>query len=89
MAFTTLGMSGVAFNQVDTAPGFGLGTQAFGSDGRLYVYAVAAEAISADATGLAVDADTFEVAAAEGGEYTAPAVDVASGNYAWFSKASV
>ena len=88
MAFTTLGMSGVNFNQVDTAPGFTLGTQAFGSDGKLYVYAVAGAAIAADDADCSVNATTF-VATASGGAYKAPNVAVASGSYAWFGKASV
>ena len=88
MAFTTLGMSGVAYNQVDTAPGFTLGTQTFGSDGKLYVYAVAGDDIAADTAVCDVDPATFEVAAT-GGLYASPAVDVATGNFAWFSKASV
>jgi hypothetical protein len=88
MAFTTLGMSGVNFNQVDTAPGFTLGTQVFGSDGKLYVYAVAGAAISADDADCSVNATTF-VATASGGAYKAPNVAVASGSYAWFGKASV
>ena len=88
MAFTTLGMSGVAFNQVDTAPGFTLGTQVFGSDGKLYVYAVAGAEIAADTAVCDVDPDTFEVAAT-GGAYTSPNVVVPAANYAWFGKASV
>lgn len=88
MAFTTLGMSGVSFSQVDTAPGFTLGTQVFGSDGKLYVYAVAGADITADTAVCDVDPATFEVAAT-GGAYTSPSVDVATGEYAWFGKASV
>lgn len=88
MAFSTLPLSGIAFNQVDTAPGFTLGTQTFGSDGKLYVYAVAGEAISANDADCSVNATTF-AATASGGSYKAPAVAVASGSYAWFSKASV
>ena len=88
MAFTTLGMSGVALSQVDTAPGFTLGTQVFGSDGKLYVYAVAGAAIAADDADCSVNATTF-VATASGGSYKAPNVAVASGSYAWFGKASV
>lgn len=88
MAFTTLGMSGVSFSQVDTAPGFTLGTQVFGSDGKLYVYAVAGAEIAADTAVCDVDPATFEVAAT-GGAYTSPSVVVPAGNYAWFGKASV
>ena len=88
MAFTTLGMSGVSFSQVDTASGFTLGTQVFGSDGKLYVYAVAGAEIAADTAVCDVDPATFEVAAT-GGAYTSPSVVVPAGNYAWFGKASV
>lgn len=89
MAFTTLGMSGVNFDQVDAAPGgFKAGTQAFGSDGRLYVYAVAGEDVAADTAVCDVDPATFEVAAT-GGAYLAPNYAVPTGSYAWFSKASV
>ena len=88
MAFSTLPLSGIAFNQVDTAPGFTLGTQTFGSDGKLYVYAVAAVDISANDADCSVNATTFAVTAS-GGAYKAPSVAVASGSYAWFGKASV
>ena len=89
MAFTTLGMSGVNFNQVDAAPGgFKAGTQVFGSDGKLYVYAVAAATIAANTTTCSIDPATFAVTATLGA-YTSPNVSVPSGSYAWFSKASV
>ena len=88
MAFSTLPLSGIALSQVDTAPGFTLGTQTFGSDGKLYVYAVAGANISANDSDCAVDATTF-VVAASGGAYKAPSNAVASGSYAWFGKASV
>ena len=88
MAFTTLGMSGVDFNQVDSASGFHLGTQVFGSDGKLYVYAKAAATISANTATCSVDPATFE-ATATLGAYKSPNVSVPSGSYAWFGKASV
>lgn len=88
MAFTTLPMAGVDFNQVDSASGFTLGTQAFGSDGKLYVYAVAGANIAADTAVCDVDPATFEVAAT-GGAYTSPSSAVSTGEYAWFGKASV
>ncbi len=65
-----------------------LGLQVFGSDGRLYVLAKAGATISASDTACSVDPSTF-VATASGGSYTSPAVALASGDYAWFSKASV
>jgi hypothetical protein len=65
-----------------------LGSQVFGSDGLLYVLAVADATIAASTTVCDIDPATFEVAAT-GGAYTSPAVALASGDYAWFSKASV
>lgn len=89
MAFTTLGMSGVNFDQVDAAPGgFKAGTQVFGSDGRLYVYAVAGADISADDADCSINTTTFAVTAS-GGSYLAPNYAVPTGSYGWFSKASV
>ena len=88
MAFSTLPLSGIAFNQVDTAPGFTLGTQTFGSDGKLYVYAVAGADISADDADCSINTSTFAVTAS-GGSYLAPNYAVPTGSYGWFSKASV
>lgn len=88
MAFTTLGMSGVAFNQVDSEAGFTLGTQVFGSDGKLYVYGKASATIAANTTTCSVDPATFAVTATLGA-YKSPNVSVPSGSYAWFGKASV
>lgn len=65
-----------------------LGLQVFGSDGKLYVLAKAGASISASTAVCDVDPDTF-VVAATGGAYTSPAVALSSGDYAWFSKASV
>lgn len=65
-----------------------LGLQVFGSDGKLYVLAKAGASISASDTDCSVDPATF-VATASGGAYTSPAVALSSGDYAWFSKASV
>lgn len=65
-----------------------LGLQVFGSDGKLYVLAKAGATISASDTDCSVDPSTF-VATASGGSYTSPAIALASGDYAWFSKASV
>ncbi len=70
-------------------PTFGpLGTQVFGSDGKRYVFAKAGANIAANTTVVDINATTF-VAAASGGAYTSPTVAIASGEYAWFSKASV
>ena len=65
-----------------------LGSEVFGSDGKLYVLAKAGEAITASTATCSINASTF-VATASGGSYTAPATTMASGNYAWFAKASV
>lgn len=65
-----------------------LGLQVFGSDGKLYVLAKAGATINASDTDCSVDPATF-VATASGGAYTSPAVALATGDYAWFSKASV
>ena len=65
-----------------------LGAQVFGSDGVRYVFAKAGAAITATLTTCTVNASTF-VATASGGTYTSPATTMASGDYGWFSKASV
>lgn len=65
-----------------------LGTQVFGSDGRLYVYAQANASISASTSVCNINTTTFLVAAS-GGSYTSPAVAMSSGDRGWFSKASV
>lgn len=77
-------------NSAGTAiPTFGpLGTQVFGSDGKRYVFAKAGAAISASTSVCDINTTTF-VVAASGGAYTSPTVAVASGEYAWFGKASV
>lgn len=65
-----------------------LGTQVWGSDGKLYVYAQANASISASTAVCTVSASTF-LATASGGSYTSPAFAMASGDRGWFSKASV
>ena len=102
MAFSTLPIAGVGLN-VDvplsfvyvagttdiTIPNIGpLGTQTFGSDGKRYVLAQAAEAIAADTAVCDIDPDTFQVAAT-GGAYASPAVALEEGQVAWFGTASV
>jgi len=91
-------MAGIDLNGVTTTnsnsagtaiPTFGpLGTQVFGSDGKRYVFAKAGAAISASTSVCDINTTTF-VVAASGGAYTSPTVAVASGEYAWFGKASV
>ena len=65
-----------------------LGSQVFGSNGKLYVYAQANAAITASTAVCTVNATTF-LATATGGSYLSPAVAMASGDRGWFSKASV
>jgi hypothetical protein len=65
-----------------------LGSQVFGSDGKRYVLGVAGAAIAASTATCSINASTFVVSAA-GGSYAAPAVAVASGDYAWFAATSV
>ena len=80
---TNLNSAGVA------VPTFGpLGTQVFGSDGKRYVLAKAGATIAASTAVCDINTSTFSVAAS-GGSYTSPATGLVSGDYAWFSKASV
>jgi hypothetical protein len=65
-----------------------LGLQVFGSDGLLYVLAKANASIPASTAVCTVSPTTFLVTAS-GGAYTSPAVALVSGDFAWFSKASV
>ena len=102
MAYSVLPIAGVnlvgttpiSFTYVDgstaiSIPAFGpLGTQVFGSDGKRYVFAKAGATITASTATCTVNTSTF-AATATGGSYTSPAVDLASGDYAWFAAASV
>jgi hypothetical protein len=65
-----------------------LGSQVFADDGKRYVLGVAGAAIAASTATCSINASTF-VVTASGGSYAAPAVAVASGDYAWFAVASV
>jgi hypothetical protein len=65
-----------------------LGSQVWASDGKRYVLGVAGAAITASTATCSINASTF-VVTASGGSYTAPAVAVASGDYAWFAATSV
>jgi len=69
-------------------PAAKLGTQVWGSDGKLYVYGQANAAITASTAVCTVSPTTFLVTAS-GGAYTSPATTMASGDQGWFSKASV
>ena len=99
MAYSTLPIAGVDLVDIQTVaenalnggttPNFGpLGAETFGSDGKRYVWAVAGEAITASTATCSINASTF-VATASAGTYLAPTTTMASGDYGWFSKASV
>ena len=65
-----------------------LGVQVFGSDGLRYVFGKANASITASTTACTVNTSSFLVTAS-GGAYTSPAYDMVTGDYGWFSKASV
>lgn len=65
-----------------------LGSQVFGSNGKLFVYAQANAAIPASTAVCTVNATTF-LATASAGSYLSPAYAMAVGDRGWFSKASV
>ena len=65
-----------------------LGVQVWGSDGLRYVFGKANATITASTTACTVNATTFLVTAS-GGSYTSPAYDMVTGDFGWFSKASV
>ena len=65
-----------------------LGVQVWGSDGLRYVFGKANATITASTTACTVNATTFLVTAS-GGSYTSPATDMVTGDFGWFSKASV
>jgi hypothetical protein len=98
MAYSTLPIAGIDLEVTQTAAeivingepaNFGpLGTQTFASDGKRYVWAVAAATIAPSTTVCNIDTTAFTVAAT-GGAYISPAVSMVSGDYGWFSKASV
>jgi hypothetical protein len=97
MAYTTLPIAGVDLVDTQTVADiastgsvtFGpLGTQTFANDGLRYVWAVAGAAITASTATCSVNASTF-VATASAGTYLSPTIAMASGDYGWFSKASV
>ena len=98
MAFTITPLAGIDLtnlaqtnsNSAGTAvPTIGpLGAEVFASDGFRYVFAQAGAAITASTTTCSINASTF-VATGSAGTYLSPATAMASGDYAWFSKASV
>jgi len=98
MAYSVTPLIGVDLNNIVTTnpnsagtavPTFGpLGTQVFGSDGKIYVLAQANASISASTTTCTVNATTFLVTAT-GGSYASPAVALSSGDVAWFGRTGV
>jgi hypothetical protein len=98
MAFSTLPIVGVDLVDTQTVAEqatlsglvtFGpLGAETFASDGLRYVWAKAGEAITASTATCSINTTTF-VATASAGTYKAPTATMASGDYGWFSKASV
>ena len=98
MAYSTLPIAGIDLEVTQTAAeivingepaNFGpLGTQTFASDGKRYVWAIAAATIAPSTTVCNIDTTAFTVAAT-GGAYISPAVSIVSGDYGWFGKASV
>ena len=97
MSYSTLPIAGVdlgenAYTNLNSAgtavPTIGpLGLQTFGADGFRYVFAQAGAAIGASTATCTVNASTFQ-ATVGGGTYLSGA-SMASGDYGWFSKASV
>ena len=92
MAFSVTPTSGINFSAVyptaaDAQIG-PLGLEVFGSDGKIYVLAKAGAAIPASTAVCSIDPATF-AATATGGAYASPATALATGNVAWFGKASV
>jgi hypothetical protein len=97
MAYTVLPIAGVDLVDIQTVAeqessngaSFGpLGAETFASDGRRYVWAKAGEAITASSPSCTINTSTF-VATASDGSYRAPVSTMASGDYGWFSVASV
>jgi len=98
MAYSTLPIAGIDLNSIQSAAqialqgepaNFGpLGTETFASDGKRYVWAVAAATITPSTTVCDINTTAFTVAAT-GGAYISPAVSMVSGDYGWFGKASV
>ena len=97
MAYTITPLAGVdLYNTTNTNPNsagtavptFGpTGAEVFGSDGLRYVFAQAAVAIGISTATCVINASTFQ-ATLGAGTYLSGA-SMASGDYGWFSKASV
>lgn len=100
MPFSSTALIGAKLPAVDTVadvvamggqPPHRIGTQVWGDDGKLYVYAKANLSVPSGQTACVINATTFLVTATSAGSYTAPTVSggMVSGDYGWFSKASV
>jgi hypothetical protein len=96
MAYSVTPLAGIDLTNTVTAASITLGApvnqllglQVFGSDGLRYVFGKANASITASTTACTVNTTSFLVTAS-GGSYTSPAYDMVSGDYGWFSKASV
>ena len=98
MAYTITPLAGIDLNNLaqtnsnsagTAVPTIGpLGAEVFGSDGFRYVFAQAGVAIAASAATCIINASTFQVTLGATGTYLSGA-SMASGDYGWFSKASV
>jgi hypothetical protein len=98
MAYTITPLSGIDLNDTQTVAEqallsglvtFGpLGAEVFASDGRRYVWAKAGATITTATTTCSINASTF-VVTPSAGTYTSPVAAMASGDYGWFSAASV
>jgi len=96
MAYSVTPLAGIDLNNTVTAADIVLGApinqllglQVWGSDGKRYVFAKANATITASTAVCTVNATTF-LATASGGSYTSPAYGMVTGDYGWFSAASV
>jgi hypothetical protein len=97
MSFSVTPLVGIDLDNVVTAASITagqavanqlLGVQVWGSDGLRYVFAKANATIAASTTVCDINTTTFLVAAT-GGTYKSPAYGMVSGDFGWFSKASV
>ena len=94
MAYSTLPIAGVDLTDTQTVAElalngtFGpLGAETFASDGKRYVWAKAGVAIAASSATVVINASTFAATLGAGSYFTA--ASMASGDYGWFSIASV
>jgi hypothetical protein len=97
MSFSVTPLVGIDLDNVVTAASIAagqqvanqlLGVQVWGSDGLRYVFAKANATIAASTTVCDINTTTFLVAAT-GGTYKSPAYGMVTGDFGWFSKASV